>query len=93
MLNMVLFGRTAKKWRNDNPDSKGNIRDEASINQLLVLANIESYNAILIEQGKCQSERLLILHDLDMRWRTSGMNTRTTGITWELIVPWPRACG
>ncbi|MFT4106111.1 MAG: KilA-N domain-containing protein [Lacrimispora sp.] len=67
MLNMALFGKTARQWRNENPDSKGNIRDEATINQLLVLANIESYNAILIEQGKRQSERLVVLHDLVVR--------------------------
>lgn len=67
MLNMALFGKTAKQWRNENPDSKGNIRDDATINQLLVLANMESYNAILIEQGKRQSERLVILHDLAVK--------------------------
>jgi len=67
MLNVALFGKTAKQWRNENPDSKGNIRDDATINQLLVLANMESYNAILIEQGKRQSERLIILHALAVK--------------------------
>jgi len=67
MLNVALFGKTAKQWRNENQDSKGNIRDDATINQLLVLANMESYNAILIEQGKRQSERLIILHDLAIK--------------------------
>ncbi len=51
MLNVVLFGKTAKQWRDENPDAKGNMRDEATIKQLLVLANLESYNAVLIEQG------------------------------------------
>lgn len=50
LLNVVLFGKTAKQWRDSNPKSKGNIRDEASLQQLLVLANLESYNAVLIRQ-------------------------------------------
>ena len=58
VLNVALFGVTAKQWRDENPDKCGNIRDYASLNQLLVLANMESYNAILIEQGKPQPERL-----------------------------------
>lgn len=49
MLNVALFGKTAKQWRNTNPGKKGNMRDDASIQQLLVLANMESYNGILIE--------------------------------------------
>lgn len=52
MLNMVLFGKTAKMWREENTDKKGNVRDYATMNQLLVLVNLESYNAILIEQKK-----------------------------------------
>lgn len=67
ILNVALFGRTAKQWRDANPNKKGNMRDEANIQQLLVLANMESYNAILIEQGKLQSERLVLLHDLAVR--------------------------
>ena len=67
MLNVALFGKTAKQWRTENPNQKGNIRDYATLNQLLVLANMESYNAILIEQGKGQSERLVILHDLAVK--------------------------
>ncbi len=50
LLNVALFGKTAKEWREDNASLKGNMRDYATLNQLLVLANIESYNAILIEQ-------------------------------------------
>jgi hypothetical protein len=64
VLNVALFGITAKQWRENNPDSNGNIRDHANLNQLLVLANMESYNAILVEQGKPQSERLKILNNL-----------------------------
>ena len=67
MLNVALFGKTAKEWRTGNPVKKGNMRDEANINQLLVLANMESYNAILIEQGKAQSERLILLHELAVK--------------------------
>jgi len=56
-----------KQWRDTNPDKSGNIRDYATLNQLLVLANIESYNAILIEQGRPQSERLQLLNKLAIR--------------------------
>ena len=64
LLNVALFGMTAKQWRDENPGSKGNIRDSADLNQLLILANMESYNAILIEQGKLMSERLVLLRAL-----------------------------
>lgn len=62
VLNVALFGITAKQWREENPDKGGNIRDYATLNQLLVLANMESYNAILIEQSKSQPERLQLLN-------------------------------
>ena len=64
LLNTVLFGKTAKQWRDENPEAKGNIRDHATIYQLLVLANMESYNAVLINQGKSQAERMSLLHEL-----------------------------
>ena len=67
MLNVVLFGKTAKQWREANPGKKGNIRDEAELNQLLVLANMESYNAILIGQGKIMSERIVLLRELAVK--------------------------
>lgn len=67
LLNVALFGKTAKEWRDANPDKKGNMRDEANLNQLLVLANMESYNAVLIEQGKTQSERLVLLRKLAIK--------------------------
>ncbi|MCM1091476.1 MAG: KilA-N domain-containing protein [Muribaculum sp.] len=67
LLNVALFGKRAKQWRDENQDKKGNMRDYATIQQLLVLANMESYNAVLIEQGKSQSERLVLLHDLAVR--------------------------
>ena len=64
VLNVAMFGMTAAEWRTANPNKKGNIRDYAAIEQLLVLANMESYNAILIEQGKPQSERLQLLNTM-----------------------------
>ena len=64
LLNTVLFGKTAKEWRDENKQKCSNIRDDATLNQLLVLANLESYNAILIEQGKSQADRMHLLHDL-----------------------------
>lgn len=63
LLNVALFGETAKEWRDENPDKKGNIRDYADIPHLLVLANLESYNAILIKEGVPQSERLVKLRE------------------------------
>lgn len=61
VLNVALFGKTAKEWRDENPDKKGNIRDYSDINYLLLLANLESYNAILIEQNIPQAKRLEML--------------------------------
>ena len=64
LLNVALFGKTAAEWRKENPTLKGNIRDYATIEQLLVIANMESYNAILIEQTVPQAERLQRLNDM-----------------------------
>ncbi len=64
MLNVVLFGKTPKQWKDENPTVKGNMRDVATLNQLLVLANLESYNAVLINQGKKQKERMELLRQL-----------------------------
>ncbi len=64
MLNVSLFDKTAKQWRDENKNLKGNIRDYASLNELLVLANMESYNAILIEKGLEQKERMIELRKL-----------------------------
>ncbi len=64
LLNMALFGKTAAQWRKENSDKKGNIRDYATIEQLLVIANMESYNAILIEQNVSQPERLKQLNNM-----------------------------
>jgi hypothetical protein len=62
LLNVALFGKTAAQWRGENPDEKGNIRDFATLEQLVVLSNMESINALLIRQGLPQSERLLQLN-------------------------------
>jgi len=67
LLNVALFGMTAKQWREKNFGKTGNVRDDATLNQLLVLANMESYNAILIEQGKAMSERLVLLRELALK--------------------------
>ena len=71
MLNVVLFGKTAKQWRDENQNETGNIRDQATIYQLLVLSNMESYNAILIQQGKSQAERMKLLHELAVQQMTT----------------------
>ena len=64
MLNVALFNKRAKQWREENPDLKGNMRDYASLNELLVLANMKSYNAILIEKGLEQRDRMIELRNL-----------------------------
>ena len=64
MLNVALFGKTAKEWREQNPDKAGNIRDDAALEQLVVLANLESINAMLIDKGAGQAERLNTLNAL-----------------------------
>ena len=64
MLNKALFGCTAKEWKAANPDKAGNIRDHATIEQLVVLASLESQNALLIELGQPQEQRLVMLNKL-----------------------------
>ncbi len=71
MLNVALFGMTAKEWRVKNPNKKGNVRDDATISQLLVLANLESYNAILIEQKIDQPKRLELLRQTAVKQLTT----------------------
>ena len=58
MLNVAMFGKTAREWREENPNLKGNIRDYATINQLICLSNMENLNAVFINEGLAQSERL-----------------------------------
>lgn len=76
MLNVALFNKTAKEWREENQDLKGNMRDYASLNELLVLVNMESYNAILIGKGIDQKERMIELRNLA---RTQLMSLKKLG--------------
>ena len=64
LLNMALFGTTAKQWRDANPKAEGNIRDAANLEQLVVLSNMESINAVLIHQNLSQPERLKQLNNI-----------------------------
>jgi hypothetical protein len=76
LLNMALFGKTAKQWRDENPKSKGNIRDEASLEQLVVLTNLESMNAMLIKQKLSQPERLVQLNEMAIIQMKSLVNSK-----------------
>ncbi|MFP1700122.1 KilA-N domain-containing protein [Gardnerella piotii] len=80
LLNVALFNKTAKQWRDANLKSKGNIRDEASINELLVLANMESYNAVLISKGLPQTDRMVELRNLARTQILSLENLNNSGI-------------
>jgi len=79
VLNVAMFGVTAKQWRETNPDLKGNIRDYATINELICLSNMENLNAVFIEQGMTQGERLVKLNQIaihQMSVLESGDNDR-----------------
>jgi hypothetical protein len=79
LLNVALFGQTAKQWRDAHPDAEGNIRDHAPLEQLVVLTNLESLNSVLIRQGLPQSERLLKLNEIaitQMRTLLSANNVK-----------------
>ena len=80
MLNVALFNKRAKQWREENPDLKGNMRDYASLNELLVLANMESYNAILIGKGVNQKERMIELRKLARTQLMSIEKLNNTGM-------------
>jgi hypothetical protein len=64
VLNVAMFGVTAKQWRDANPDLKGNIRDYATINELICLANMENLNAVFINEKMPQTERLIKLNQI-----------------------------
>ena len=70
MLNVAMFGKTAKEWRDENPLLKGNIRDCASINQLICLSNMENLNAVFINDNLSQSERLEKLNKIAIQQMT-----------------------
>jgi hypothetical protein len=78
MLNMALFGMTAKQWRDTNPTAEGNIRDMATIEQLVVLSNLESINAVLIHQNLPQAERLKQLNSIAITQMKSLVNRQNT---------------
>ncbi len=79
ILNVALFGKTAKEWRTENPNEKGNIRDTATIEQLVVLSNLESINAMLIQQEIMQQERLIKLNEIAISQMKSLINTNALG--------------
>lgn len=64
VLNVAMFGMTAKQWREANPNLKGNIRDYATIKELICLSNMESLNAVFIDEGLSQRERLIKLNQI-----------------------------
>lgn len=76
LLNVALFGITAKEWRENNPNQKGNIRDFVSIEQLVVLSNLESINALLIRQELNQNERLIQLNKVAITQMKSLFNNK-----------------
>lgn len=82
ILNMALFGMSAKEWRDKNPDSRGNVRDEADVSQLVCLANLETLNALFIEEGVSQAQRLKKLNTIainQMRILTEDRNVVKLG--------------
>ncbi|MDR0793326.1 MAG: KilA-N domain-containing protein [Chitinophagaceae bacterium] len=74
LLNVALFGKTAKQWREQNPGKEGNIRDNATLEQLVVLSNMESINALLIRQGLPQNTRLVQLNNVAITQMRSLVN-------------------
>ena len=81
LLNVALFGITAKQWRDVHTDEKGNLRDKASLEQLIVLSNLESINALLISQGLSQHDRLVQLNKVAIVQMKSLLgNTAISGL-------------
>jgi len=77
LLNVALYGITAKQWKEANPDAKGNMRDDASLEQLIVLSNMEGINALLIEQGLSQKDRLIQLNKVAITQMKSLIENKT----------------
>jgi hypothetical protein len=77
LLNVALFGKTAQQWRDENPEQRGNIRDESTIEQLVVLSNMESINSVLIHNGMSQPERLLQLNKMAITQMKSLLQNAT----------------
>ena len=80
VLNVALFGMTAKEWRTAHPDLKGNIRDYATINQLICLSNMENINAVFINEGMAQSDRLHKLNQIAIQQMTVLENVESKKI-------------
>ena len=76
ILNVDLFGITSKEWRDNNPESKGNIRDNSTLEQLVVLSNLESINALLITQGLNQNNRLIELNKIAITQMKSLLDSK-----------------
>ena len=81
LLNVALFGHTAREWRDQNPEAKGNLRDQASLEQLVVLSNLESLNAVLVRQGMPQPERLIQLNQIAI----TQMHSLTTSVAMKRL--------
>jgi len=77
LLNVALFGKTALQWRNENPNSEGNIRDAATLEQLVVLSNLESINAVLIQQKLSQGNRIMQLNQIAITQMKSLVGNRS----------------
>jgi len=77
VLNVALFGKTARQWREENPDKSGNIRDFAALEQLVILTNLESINAVLIRQKLAQGQRLAKLNEIAISQMRSLLNNQT----------------
>ncbi|MBS4031620.1 MAG: KilA-N domain-containing protein [Clostridiales bacterium] len=77
VLNVALFGKTAKQWRDENPDYKGNVRDYATIEQLIVMVNLENMNAVFIDDGLPQHERLITLNKIARSQLKSLLDNKT----------------
>ncbi|MCL1919053.1 MAG: KilA-N domain-containing protein [Peptococcaceae bacterium] len=91
MLNVALFGKTAKQWRDENREASGNIRDEANIYQLIILVNIESMNAELIKQGMVQKDRLVFLRKMAVEQMDSLLkSTAVQSLSDTLNISMPR---
>ena len=77
ILNVALFGFTAKEWNEKHPDLKGNMRDYSSLEHLVVLSNLESINSVLIRQGLSQSDRLIKMNEIAIAQMTSLLKTKS----------------
>jgi len=80
LLNVALFGKTAKQWRDENPEVEGNIRDQATIEQLVVLSNLESLNSVFIHKGQTQSERLVQLNAIAITQMKALLSRQMKGL-------------